>query len=98
MFFLLSSSVCPNNCPRLVTKAEISIAIVISIERISLYLYLVEVCRIQPEWGICIRDQPRVLGNITSDEVKVKVIILHQHRGKLYAFEIQPAPWVEPRE
>jgi len=81
-----------------VTKAKISIAIIISIEWISSYLYLVEICRVQSEWGFWIGDQPRALGNIASDEVKVKVIILHQHRGKLYAFEIQPAPLVEPRE
>src|SRR5580704_4557918 len=81
-----------------IRSIEILIAVVISLERISLYLYLVEGCRIQAEGGICIRDQPRALGNIASDEVEIKVIILYQHRGKLYSFEIQPAPWVEPCE
>src|SRR5580704_4557916 len=58
-----------------IRSSEMTTAINISIERISLYLYLVEVCRIQSEGGICIRDQPRALGNIASDEVEIKVII-----------------------
>jgi hypothetical protein len=55
------------------------------------YLNLVEICRMQAEWWILVDNQASALRNISSEQVKRKMVVFDQSPREMYAFEVQPA-------